>query len=161
MWSTPGKFDQTNKFSRFSSCWSSLIFSTTKSLFSYNINNRYENWKFDINSTSTPIIDGNNVFLVSRNGFFVNIDKNSGKIIKTEEWGLRPLSYKIKNNKRGIYFHIKFEGIGKTIDELERAGNIDQMLIRYLTVKVKKFDLETNYFNKTEDTEKKFEKGNN
>ena len=56
------------------------------------------------------------------------INKNSGKIIKTEEWGLRPLSYKIKNNKRGIYFHIKFEGVGKTVDEIERAGNIDQML---------------------------------
>ncbi len=76
------------------------------------------------------------------------INKNSGKIIKTEEWGLRPLSYKIKNNRRGIYFHIKFEGIGKTIDELERAGNIDQMLIRYLTVKVKKHDLGTSYFEK-------------
>ena len=76
------------------------------------------------------------------------INKNSGKIIKTEEWGLRPLSYKIKNNRRGIYFHIKFEGIGKTIDELERAGNIDQSLIRYLTVKVKKHDLETTYFEK-------------
>ena len=76
------------------------------------------------------------------------INKNSGKIIKTEEWGLRPLSYKIKNNKRGIYFHIKFEGIGKTIDEIERAGNIDQMLIRYLTVKVKEHDLETTYFEK-------------
>ena len=76
------------------------------------------------------------------------INKNSGKIIKTEEWGLRPLSYKIKNNRRGIYFHIKFEGIGKTIDELERAGNIDQSLIRYLTVKVKKHDLETIYFEK-------------
>ena len=76
------------------------------------------------------------------------INKKSGKIIKTEEWGLRPLSYKIKNNRRGIYFHIKFEGIGKTIDELERAGNIDQSLIRYLTVKVKKHDLETTYFEK-------------
>tara|TARA_B100001245_G_C22745689_1_gene361366 strand:- start:439 stop:804 length:366 start_codon:yes stop_codon:yes gene_type:complete len=39
------------------------------------------NWKFDINSTNTPVIDGNNVFLVSKNGFFVNIDKVSGKII--------------------------------------------------------------------------------
>ena len=76
------------------------------------------------------------------------INKNSGKIIKTEEWGLRPLSYKIKNNRRGIYFHIKFEGIGKTIDELERAGNIDQILIRYLTVKVKEHDLKTIYFEK-------------
>jgi small subunit ribosomal protein S6 len=76
------------------------------------------------------------------------INNNSGKTIKTEEWGLRPLSYKIKNNRRWIYFHIKFEGIGKTIDELERVGNIDQLLIRYLTVKVKKHDLETTYFEK-------------
>ena len=74
------------------------------------------------------------------------INKNSGKVIKVEEWGLRTLSYKIKNNRKGIYFHIKFEGEGKTIEELEKAENIDQMLIRYLTVKVKKHDLKTNYF---------------
>ena len=36
----------------------------------------------------------------------------------------------IKNNKKGIYFHIKLEGIGKTIEELERAESIDDKLIR-------------------------------
>ena len=46
-----------------------------------------------------------------------------------------------KNNKKGFYFHLKFEGTGKTIEELERAENIDESLIRYLTVKVKKHDL--------------------
>ena len=56
----------------------------------------------------------------------------------------------IKNNKRGFYFHIKFEGIGKTIEELEKAENIDDKLIRYLTVKVKKHDLETVFFGKKE-----------
>ena len=76
------------------------------------------------------------------------INKNSGKIVKTEEWGLRPLSYKIKNNKKGFYFHIKLEGTGKTISELEKAENIDQTLIRFLTVKVKKHDLEKNFFEK-------------
>jgi len=69
------------------------------------------------------------------------IKKNSGKVLKTEEWGLRSFSYIIKNNKRGYYFHIKFNGIGKTIEELEKAENIDQMLIRFLTVKVKKHRL--------------------
>ena len=78
------------------------------------------------------------------------INKNSGKVIKTEEWGLRNLSYEIKNNRKGFYFHIKFEGMGKTIEELERAENIDEMLLRYLTVKVKKHDLETIYFEKKE-----------
>jgi len=76
------------------------------------------------------------------------INKNSGKVIKIEEWGLRSLSYKIKNNRKGIYFHIKFEGEGKTIEELEKAENIDQMLIRFLTVKVKKHILDINYFEK-------------
>ena len=78
------------------------------------------------------------------------IKKNSGKILKTEEWGLRNLSHNIKSNRKGFYFHIKFQGIGKTIKELEKLGNIDQMLIRFLTVRVKKHDLETNYFSKKE-----------
>ncbi len=76
------------------------------------------------------------------------IKKNSGEILKTEEWGLRNFSYIIKNNKRGYYFHIKFNGIGKTIEELEKAENIDEMLIRYLTVRVKKHNLEENFFEK-------------
>ena len=76
------------------------------------------------------------------------IKKNSGKVLKTEEWGLRNLSHIIKNNKKGFYFHIKLEGIGKTIQELEKAENIDEMLIRYLTVRVKKHDLEENFFEK-------------
>ena len=76
------------------------------------------------------------------------IKDNSGKVLKTEEWGLRNFSNKIKNNKKGFYFHIKLEGTGKTIDELEKAENIDQMLIRFLTVKVKKHDLDKIYFEK-------------
>ena len=76
------------------------------------------------------------------------INKNSGKVLKTEEWGLKNFSHKIKNNKKGFYFHIKFEGMGKTIEELEKAENIDQMLIRFLTVKVKKHDLEKVFFEK-------------
>ena len=76
------------------------------------------------------------------------INKNSGKVVKTEEWGLRNFSHKIKNNKKGFYFHIKFEGTGKTINELEKAENIDQMLIRFLTIKVKKHDLDKVYFEK-------------
>ena len=78
------------------------------------------------------------------------IKANSGKVLKTEEWGLRNLSHNIKSNKKGFYFHIKFQGIGKTIKELEKLENIDQTLIRFLTVRVKKHDLETNYFSKND-----------
>ena len=78
------------------------------------------------------------------------INNNSGKIIKIEEWGLKNLSYPIKNNKKGFYFHIKLEGLGKTIEELEKAENIDQSLIRYLTIRVKEHDLKNEFFEKKE-----------
>ena len=78
------------------------------------------------------------------------INKNSGKVLKTEVWGLRNLSYQIKKNQKGYYFHIKFEGVGKTIQELEKVENIDETLLRFLTVKVKKHDLNTNFFEKKE-----------
>ena len=78
------------------------------------------------------------------------IKNNSGKIVKTEEWGLRNLSRNIKNNKKGFYFHIKFEGDGKTIEEWEKAEKIDETLIRFLTVKRKKHDLKNNFFEKKE-----------
>jgi len=76
------------------------------------------------------------------------IKTNSGNVLKVQEWGLRNLSHKIKNNKKGFYFHVKFDGDGKTIEELEKAENIDESIIRYLTVKVKKHDLENNFFKK-------------
>jgi len=78
------------------------------------------------------------------------IKKNSGEILKTEEWGLRILTYNIKNNKKGFYFHIKFNGLGKIIEELEKAGNIDDVVIRFLTVRVKKHNLDENFFEKKE-----------
>ena len=78
------------------------------------------------------------------------INKNAGKVLKIEEWGIKNFSHKIRNNKKGFYFHIKFEGTGKTINELEKAENIDQMLIRFLTVRVKKHDLGKIYFEKSD-----------
>ena len=47
------------------------------------------------------------------------ISKYSGEILKTEDWGLRNLSYEINKNKKGFYFHIKLKGEGTTIEKLE------------------------------------------
>ena len=74
------------------------------------------------------------------------VEKFEGNIVKTENWGLLNMSYLIKKNKKGNYIHFKIEGNGKLIAELEKNEKIDKNLLRYLTVKVKKFDLETNYF---------------
>ena len=83
------------------------------------------------------------------------IEKNNGEIIKTENWGLLNLSYIIKKNKKGSYIHFKLKGKGNVISELEKNEAIDKKLLRYLTVKVKKFDLDTNYFSNKEGSEKK------
>ena len=83
------------------------------------------------------------------------IESNDGNILKFESWGLMHLSYLIKKNKKGNYLHFKIEGNGKTIEELEKIEKIDKNLLRYLTVKVKKFDLNTDYFKKEDTREDK------
>jgi small subunit ribosomal protein S6 len=83
------------------------------------------------------------------------VEKNEGDIVKSENWGLLNLSYIIKKNKKGNYIHFKIKGSGNVIKELEKSEILDKNLLRYMTVKVKKFDLETNYFSKNEDSEKK------
>ena len=79
------------------------------------------------------------------------VEKLEGSIVKLENWGLMNLSYLIKKNKKGNYIHFKLEANGKIISELEKNEKIDKNLLRYLTVKVKKFDLEASYFKKSDD----------
>ena len=89
------------------------------------------------------------------------IEKNKGDIVKLENWGLMNLSYIIKKNKKGNYIHFKIKADGKIISELEKNEKIDKNLLRYLTVKVKKFDLDTDYFKKNsedKEVEKKIKK---
>ena len=83
------------------------------------------------------------------------VEKHDGDIVKTENWGLLNLSYIIKKNKKGNYIHFKIKGNGEIINDLEKNESLDKNLLRYMTIKVKKFDLETNYFSKSEDNEKK------
>ena len=82
------------------------------------------------------------------------VKKFKGNIVKSEHWGLMNLSYVIKKNKKGNFIHFKIDGSGKLIRELEKSEKLDKNLIRYLTVKVNKFDLDTNYFSKTEEQSK-------
>ena len=79
------------------------------------------------------------------------IENNEGNLLKTELWGSMNLSYLIKKNKKGNYIHFKIEGNGKTISELEKNEKIDKNLLRYLTIRVKEVDLNTNYFEKNKE----------
>ncbi len=81
------------------------------------------------------------------------IEKNKGDIVKLENWGLMNLSYIIKKNKKGNYIHFKIKGNGKIVSELEKNERIDKNLLRHLTIKVKKFDLDSDYFKKNDEKE--------
>ena len=65
-----------------------------------------------------------------------------------------------KKNRKGNYIHFKIEGSGDLIKELEKNERIDKNLLRYVTIKVKKFDLKENYFGKEEAEEIKKSKKN-
>ena len=73
---------------------------------------------------------------------------SSGKVIKIEEWGLLNLSNKIKNYRKGFYIHYKFEGNKNTLEEIQKKIKLDGSIIRYLTVKYKKLDKDTEFFKK-------------
>tara|TARA_B100001029_G_C14722603_1_gene265938 strand:+ start:25 stop:369 length:345 start_codon:yes stop_codon:yes gene_type:complete len=74
------------------------------------------------------------------------IEKNDGKILQMENWGLLNLSYIIKKNKKGNYIHYKFQSKPNLIFELEKVEKLDKNILKYLTIKYKKLDLDTNYF---------------
>ena len=74
------------------------------------------------------------------------VTKNKGEVIQTQNWGLLNLAFLIKKNKKGNYIHFKIKGPASLILDLEKSERMDKNLLRYMTVKVKKFDLDTNYF---------------
>ena len=57
-----------------------ILFSSQVSFFSYNLNSGQINWKQEVSSIGTPIVDGKNIFILTKNGFFVIMDKITGKI---------------------------------------------------------------------------------
>jgi len=83
------------------------------------------------------------------------ITKTAGKVIKVEKWGLMNFAKKIKAYNKGFYIHYKFEAENKTLEEIKRNSVIDNSLLRHLTVKYKKLDIETEYFKEKDINEKK------
>ena len=76
------------------------------------------------------------------------INNTSGKVVKTEEWGLLNLVNRIKNYKKAFFMHFKFEGGSMTVEEIEKKIKLDSSILRYLTVRYKKLDTKNEYFKK-------------
>jgi small subunit ribosomal protein S6 len=64
------------------------------------------------------------------------ITDNGGKIAKTETWGLRSLAYRIAKNRKAHYVMLDIDAPAAAIAELERQSNINEDVIRFLTLKV-------------------------
>lgn len=79
---------------------------------------------------------------------YKDIINQSGKVLKIEEWGLLNLANKIRKYKKAFYIHFKFEGNKDTLSEVEKRAKLDSSIIRFLTVKYKRLDLENEFFSK-------------
>ena len=58
-----------------------IFFTTRSSISSYNLESGYINWIKDISSTNLPIIDNKQMFVITDNGYFLNLEKNTGEIV--------------------------------------------------------------------------------
>ncbi|MEO5492743.1 MAG: 30S ribosomal protein S6 [Sphingomonas sp.] len=64
------------------------------------------------------------------------IEAGEGKVVKTETWGLRSLAYRIAKNRKAHYVMLEIDAPGSVVAELERQTQINEDVIRYMTVKV-------------------------
>ena len=64
------------------------------------------------------------------------IEENGGKVEKVEEWGKRRLAYTINYKTEGYYVLVNFTANAELPREIERVMQINESILRYLTVKV-------------------------
>ena len=64
------------------------------------------------------------------------VEDNGGKVVKTETWGLRSLAYRIAKNRKAHYVMLDLDAPAQAVAELERQSNINEDVIRFLTIRV-------------------------
>ena len=64
------------------------------------------------------------------------IEDNGGKVVKTENWGLRSLAYRIQKNRKAHYVMLEIDAPAPLVAELERQTQINEDVIRYMTIRV-------------------------
>ena len=64
------------------------------------------------------------------------IEDNGGKVVKTETWGLRSLAYRIAKNRKAHFVMLEFDAPTHVVAELERQTQINEDVIRYMSLRV-------------------------
>ncbi len=62
------------------------------------------------------------------------ITKNGGTIVATNKWGRKRLAYSINKKTNGFYVNTEFDAPGTVLALLERSFQLDEMILRYLTI---------------------------
>ena len=69
--------------------------------------------------------------------FTDSIESSEGSIVSNENWGLRDLSYNIKNYKKAFYKYYQIEINGSTIENLKKIMTQNEKILRHMFVRVK------------------------
>ena len=64
------------------------------------------------------------------------VEKEGATVVRMDDIGRRRLAYPIQKKNEGYYVLFEIEGSGKEIAELERRMRVNDMILRYLTVRV-------------------------
>ena len=64
------------------------------------------------------------------------VEKEGGTVVRMDDIGLRRLAYPIQKKEDGYYVLFEIEGTGQEIAELERRMRVNDMIMRYITVRV-------------------------
>ena len=63
-----------------------------------------------------------------------------GEVVYEESWGLRNLAYMINDNKKAFYQFMNIDMPGDANDKITAKLNLNQNVIRHISIKVKEFD---------------------
>jgi small subunit ribosomal protein S6 len=61
---------------------------------------------------------------------------NGGSVAKTEYWGLRNLTYRIKKNRKGHYVLMNIDAPFAAVSEMERQMRLHEDILRHMTIRV-------------------------
>lgn len=67
---------------------------------------------------------------------FTNLIAANAQVIRVDEWGKRRLAYPIEDMNEGYYTVVTFKNNGEFPVELQRLMNIDETVIRSMTIKL-------------------------
>ncbi|WP_455477655.1 30S ribosomal protein S6 [Bartonella sp. B41] len=70
------------------------------------------------------------------------IESYGGKVGRVENWGLRPLTYRIRKNRKAHYVLVNIDAPSEAIAEVERQMRINEDILRYMTIRVEKHEKE-------------------